>query len=173
MDPEHFTREYDWWHVRCFATEDCSRVVCQLVMCCLKKGFSLEFKKPKISNLVKYFRQPEQISSSSEMLTDQKWLESWEWATLAVQIKSIIGPWNRKSEWICQFATICRCKKFNQQLIYTKEFTQLCFDLESTLCGQENSIQMFPNLVCRGQIFPFSGKLQPWSNDIILLSPKS
>lgn len=47
-----------------------------------KKGFSLGFEKSKINNLVKYFRQAEQISSSSEMLRDQKWLESWEQTTL-------------------------------------------------------------------------------------------
>lgn len=66
-----------------------------------EKGFGLGFEKFKISNLVKYSQQPEQISSSSEMLTVQKWLESWEGSILAVQIKSVMGPWNTKSEWIC------------------------------------------------------------------------
>lgn len=66
-----------------------------------KKGFNLGFEKPKISNLMKYSRQPEQISSSSKMLRDQKWLESWEWTTLVSKNKRYRGTVKQKIRIIC------------------------------------------------------------------------
>lgn len=49
--------------------------------------------------------------------------------------------WEHESENQNEFTTISKCNIFSHHFICTKDFYQVCSELESTLCGQDNSIQ--------------------------------